>query len=75
MREVLGKNARESRAVVKVGSEYYILASTLVSRRTTRVLANAQSFAVFDVGGDIFDAPHESLGFFIATLAISAASS
>jgi glycogen debranching enzyme len=29
-----------------------------------RVLANAQSFAVFDVGGDILEAPHESLGFF-----------
>jgi glycogen debranching enzyme len=60
----LGRGARASRAVVKVGAEYYVLASTLVSRRTTRVLANAQSFAVFDIGGDIFDSPHESLGFF-----------
>jgi glycogen debranching enzyme len=29
-----------------------------------RVLANAQSFAVFDVGGDILESPRESLGFF-----------
>jgi glycogen debranching enzyme len=28
------------------------------------VLANGESFAVFDVGGDIIDYPHEALGFF-----------
>ena len=36
----------------------------MVSRRAVRVLANAQSFAVFDSGGDIFESPRESLGFF-----------
>jgi glycogen debranching enzyme len=55
---------RQSHTILKVGADYYVLASTLSSRRTVRVLANARSFGVFDVGGDIFDSPHESLGFF-----------
>ena len=49
---------------VKVGSDFYVLASALASRRGSRVLANGQSFAVFDVGGDILDYPLEALGFF-----------
>ncbi len=53
-----------SQAVIKVGSDYYIRASSLTSRRTTRVLANGESFAVLDVGGDIVQTPHEPLGFF-----------
>ncbi len=50
--------------VIKVGSDYYIRASSLTSRRTTRVLVNGESFAVFDVGGDILETPDEPLGFF-----------
>jgi glycogen debranching enzyme len=50
--------------VVKVGEDFYVLASSLASRRTTRVLANAQSFTVFDTGGDIIESPLEALGFF-----------
>ncbi|MGH7916902.1 MAG: amylo-alpha-1,6-glucosidase [Candidatus Binataceae bacterium] len=54
----------KTRPVVKVGTDFYILASSLASRRTTRVLANGQSFAVFDAGGDILESPLEALGFF-----------
>jgi len=53
-----------SRHVLKVGSDFYVLASSLASRRGSRVLANGQSFAVFDIGGDILDYPLEALGFF-----------
>ncbi|MGO9607702.1 MAG: glycogen debranching N-terminal domain-containing protein [Candidatus Binataceae bacterium] len=55
---------RKAKAVLKVGSEFYVLASSLTSRRETRVLADAQSFAVFEVGGDIAESPLEALGFF-----------
>ncbi len=50
--------------VLKVGSDFYVLASVLASRHGSRVLANGQSFAVFDVAGDILDSPLEALGFF-----------
>ncbi len=50
--------------MIKVGSEFYIRASSLTSRRATRVLVNGESFAVFEVGGDILEAPKETLGFF-----------
>jgi glycogen debranching enzyme len=65
-----GKRARKApvaakaRTVLKVGSDFYVLASSLTSRRETRVLADAQSFAVFEVGGDIADSQLEALGFF-----------
>jgi glycogen debranching enzyme len=55
---------RVSRNVLKVGSDFYVLASALASRRVSRVLADGQSFAVFDIGGDILDYPLEALGFF-----------
>jgi len=55
---------RKSRTVLKIGSDFYVLASALTSRRGSRVLANGQGFAVFDVGGDILDSPLEALGFF-----------
>ena len=42
---------RVSRNVLKVGSDFYVLASALASRRVSRVLADGQSFAVFDIGG------------------------
>jgi glycogen debranching enzyme len=60
----LADSERGARNVVKVGSDFYVLASALASRRVSRVLANGQSFAVFDVGGDILDYPLEALGFF-----------
>ncbi|MBF6570577.1 MAG: amylo-alpha-1,6-glucosidase [Candidatus Binataceae bacterium] len=56
----------DARSVVKVGSDFYILASSLASRRKVRVLASGQSFAVFDVGGCIIESPLEALGFFHA---------
>jgi glycogen debranching enzyme len=62
--ERVSDSERGARNVVKVGSDFYVLASALASRRVSRVLANGQSFAVFDVGGDILDYPLEALGFF-----------
>jgi glycogen debranching enzyme len=59
-----GPGVAKARTVLKVGSDFYVLASSLTSRRETRVLADAQSFAVFEVGGDIADSPVEALGFF-----------
>jgi len=56
--------SREAPTVIKVGADYYILASSLGSRRATRSLANGESFAVFEVGGDIIESPFEPLGFF-----------
>jgi len=55
---------RESAAMVKVGEDFYVLASSFASRRSTSVLANAQSFTIFDTGGDILESPLEALGFF-----------
>ena len=57
-------SARSAHTFVKVGSEYYVLASSLASRRTTRVLADGRGFAIFDASGDIVDSPLEALGFF-----------
>ncbi|HEV2171761.1 MAG TPA: glycogen debranching N-terminal domain-containing protein [Candidatus Binatus sp.] len=56
--------AEPGQTVLKVGSDYYVLASSLASRRSTRVLADGGSFAVFDSDGDIVDSPVEALGFF-----------
>jgi glycogen debranching enzyme len=53
-----------AQTVVKVGSDYYVLASSLGSRRASAVLANGRSFAVFETAGDIIDSPLEALGFF-----------
>jgi glycogen debranching enzyme len=55
---------RAAHRVLKVGSDFYVLASALASRRASRVLANGRGFAVFDIGGDILDNPLEALGFF-----------
>src|SRR5260370_11592010 len=57
-------NARSADTFVKVGTEYYVLASSLASRRTTRVLADGRSFAIFDASGDIVDSPLEAMGLF-----------
>jgi len=56
--------AAPAQTVVKVGSDYYVLASSLGSRRASQVLANGRSFAVFETAGDIVDSPLEALGFF-----------
>ncbi|HEX3409938.1 MAG TPA: glycogen debranching N-terminal domain-containing protein, partial [Candidatus Binataceae bacterium] len=55
---------REAETVLKVGSTFYVLASSLSSRRTTRVLSDGHSFAIFDAGGDIVESPLEALGLF-----------
>jgi len=60
----LRDSEQQSRTVIKVGSDFYIHASSLTSRRATRVLVNGESFAVFEVGGDILQTPNEPLGFF-----------
>jgi glycogen debranching enzyme len=57
-------SAQPVQTVVKVGSDYYVLASSLASRRSNQVLANGQSFAVFEAAGDIIDSPLEAFGFF-----------
>jgi glycogen debranching enzyme len=54
----------EADTVIKVGQDFYVLASSLASRRATRVLANGDSFAVFEIGGDVLGSPLEALGFF-----------
>ena len=56
--------AEPAQTIVKVGSDYYVLASSLASRRASRVLANGRSFAVFEAAGDITASPLEALGFF-----------
>jgi glycogen debranching enzyme len=56
--------AEPAQTFLKVGSDYYVLASSLASRRQSKVLANGQSFAVFDAAGDIIESPLEALGFF-----------
>jgi glycogen debranching enzyme len=55
---------QEPETIIKVGSDFYIRASSLTSRRATRVLVNGESFAVFEAGGDILETPAEPLGFF-----------
>jgi len=49
---------------IKSATDFHVQASSLTSRRATRVLVNGESFAVFEVGGDILPAPDEPLGFF-----------
>jgi glycogen debranching enzyme len=60
----LRDSEQESQTVIKVGRDFYIHASSLTSRRATRVLVNGESFAVFEVGGDVLETPNEPLGFF-----------
>jgi len=56
-------DGHEPETVIKLG-DFYIHASSQTSRRATRVLVNGESFAVFEVGGDILQASNEPLGFF-----------
>jgi glycogen debranching enzyme len=48
----------------RLGDEYYVLASSLASRRRKHVLAHADTFAVLDQAGDIPFAVEEELGLF-----------
>ncbi len=60
-----GRNAARVRSSLRrFSGDFYILASAMASRRTTRVLAQGESFAVFESTGDIVDSPLEALGFF-----------
>jgi len=63
-----GSNGRKAQRVRsslrRISGDFYILASAMASRRTTRVLAEGESFAVFESTGDIVDSPLEALGFF-----------
>src|ERR1700744_1343217 len=61
--DVPGNRPRE---VLKIGADFYILASSVVGRRGTRVIANGQGFAVLDVAGDISGSPLEPMGYFNA---------
>ena len=56
--------SRPAPITLKVGSEYYVLASSGATTGASRVLAHAQSFAVFDTTGDIAVSPLEALGLF-----------
>jgi glycogen debranching enzyme len=49
---------------LKVGDEYYVLASSLASRRHKHVLSHGDTFAVLDQTGDVPVAPEEDLGLF-----------
>src|SRR5438309_11654136 len=49
---------------LRVGDEYYVLASSLASRRRKHVLSHQDSFAVLDQSGDIPFALEEEVGVF-----------
>src|ERR1051325_11047274 len=38
---------------IQVGNDYYLLASSLAPRRPRQLLSHAESFAIFDLAGDI----------------------
>lgn len=49
---------------IRIGDEYYVLASAMASRRTRVLLNHADSFAIFDLAGDIPLTGRESYGLF-----------
>jgi glycogen debranching enzyme len=55
--------ARSAQPVLKVGADYYILASS-VSHRPARTLAAGETFAVLEIGGDLVESPLGSCGLF-----------
>ncbi|MGH7778997.1 MAG: amylo-alpha-1,6-glucosidase [Candidatus Binataceae bacterium] len=63
-RSRIGRIPHPAPMTLKVGSEYYVLASSGPTTGENRVLADAQSFAVFDTMGDIASSPLEALGMF-----------
>jgi hypothetical protein len=50
--------------VLKVGADFYILASSVAVRRPFRTLAQGESFAVFEVRGDFSESSLGSCGLF-----------
>jgi glycogen debranching enzyme len=56
--------ARRAGEHLRVGDEYYVLASSLASRRRKHVLAHGDSFAVLDQSGDVPFSVEEDLGLF-----------
>ncbi len=56
--------ASARRSLRRISGDFYILASAMASRRTTRVLAHDETFAIFETTGDILESPLEALGFF-----------
>lgn len=51
-------------SVVKVGSDYYILASAVSVGQSTKTLADGETFAVFDANGDFVESPLGTCGLF-----------
>lgn len=49
---------------IRIGDEYYLLASALAPRRPRQLLNHADSFAIFDLAGDIPLAGKEPYGLF-----------
>lgn len=58
------KDRHEAQSFITVGSDIYVRASTVTSRRSTCAILNDEGFAVFDLSGDILESPFEPLGFF-----------
>lgn len=56
--------SRRASPVTEASSDFRVHGSAQTSHRATRVLVNGDSFAVFEVGGDILETPDEHLGFF-----------
>jgi glycogen debranching enzyme len=54
----------DAQPVLKVGADYYVLASSLSANRSTMTLAEEETFAVFDVGGDFVESPLGACGLF-----------
>jgi glycogen debranching enzyme len=60
-----GPEERRGRAEhVRLGDEYYVLASSLASRRRKNVLAHGDTFAVLDQSGDVPATVEEEVGLF-----------
>jgi len=60
-----GRGGRdENHGLVEVGGDFYILASAMASRRSTRVLSQGESFALFESSGDILNSGARSARLF-----------
>ena len=55
---------QDPQSVLKVGADFYILASSVAVRRPFRTLAQGESFAVFEVRGDFSESSLGSCGLF-----------
>jgi len=56
--------ARREGERLRLGDEYYVLASSLASRRRKHILSHGDSFAVLDQSGDVPFAVEEEMGLF-----------